>query len=133
MSVVKAMLAKTINGFAAADERGEALHKRMGAGECALFKVIRPRSLPWHRKYFGICGQIGENQDPPRDEDSIDHEVRILAGHYEKFYVGGVECRRAKRIAFDQLTADEWAKLWPSLEQAIRENFGGEYFWEDKW
>lgn len=133
MSVVKAMIAKHGKGFLPADERGELLHKRMEVGECAVVKVVRPRSLPWHKKYFGICRTIGEQQEPERDEDSIDHEIRILAGHYTKFYVGGVECRQAKRIAFDQLTADEWAKLWPSLEKAIVENFGYEYLGEGTW
>lgn len=132
MSVVKAMIAKHGRGFLAADERGESLHKRMEVGECAEVKVIRPRSIKWHKMYYGICREIGENQDPRRDEDSIDYELRIHAGHYDVFYVCGIECRKPKRIAFDQLTADEWSVLWPSLEKAIRENFGDEYIWEQQ-
>lgn len=130
MSIVKAIIAKHGRGFLAADERGEALHKRMEAGECVIVKVIRPRSLPWHKMYFGVCSDIGENQDPPRSEDSIDGEVRVLAGHFDAIPYPGFEIRVPRRIAFDQLTADEWAELWPSLEQAIRERFGDEYIWE---
>lgn len=130
MSVAVAGLAKHGRGFLPADEEGEALHKRMGVGEYAVFKVIRPRSVPWHRMYFGICREIGQNQDPVRDEGSIDHELRVRAGHYESIFVDGHEVRYPKRIAFDQLTADEWAKLWPSIELAIREHFGEEYIWE---
>ena len=116
--------------------------------------------------YFGICRNIGDNQDPRRDESSIDYELRILAGHYDKMYLGknpaakflssilplvakvlppsmaiqlrelvtelarGLEVRVPKRIAFHKLSADEWGALWPSLELAIRENFGEEYLRE---
>lgn len=130
MSVVHAGLAKHGRGFLPADEDGEALHKRMELGEYAEFKVILPRSVKWHKMYFGICTEIGQNQDPVRDKDSIDHELRIRAGHYEVIFVDGHEVRYPKRIAFDQLTADEWATLWPSLELAIREHFGESYIWD---
>lgn len=129
---MKVWLAKHRLGFIATDEDSARLHRKMGEGECCLFKVVRVRSVPWHKMYFGICRSIGKNQDPQRDEDSIDYELRIHAGHYEVFYVGGVQCRRPKRIAFDQLTADEWAELWPSLELAIREHFGEEYLGESQ-
>jgi hypothetical protein len=75
---------------------------------------------------------IGANQDPARDEASIDNELRVRAGHFDVFWVDGHECRVPKRIAFARLTADEWAELWPSLELAIREHFGDEYIGEQQ-
>lgn len=131
-TAVKVWLAKHRLGFVATDEDSARLHKKLGEGECVLMKVVRVRSVPWHRMYFGICREIGRNQDPQRNEDSIDHEVRVRAGHFELFWVDGHECRMPKRIAFDQLTADEWAELWPSLELAIREHFGEEYLGESQ-
>src|SRR5690348_2229169 len=80
-------LAKRGKGFIPTDSGGAALHARMADGECAEFTIIRPRSLQMHRKYFGICRTIGENQDPPRDEDSIDMELRVLAGHFDPMMV----------------------------------------------
>jgi hypothetical protein len=105
---------------------------RMEDGECAQVELIRPRSVPWHRMYFGICRTIGENQDPQRDEASIDYELRIRAGHFDVLWVDGREVRTPKRIAFAKLTADQWAELWPSLELAIREHFGEEYIPEQR-
>ena len=75
----------------------------MGDGELAEFKVLRPRSVAWHRLYFGLCRVIAENQDPPRDADSIDCELRIRAGHFDVMYVGEYEVRVPKRIAFDKM------------------------------
>jgi hypothetical protein len=117
-------------GLIPTDEDSRALVNRLGDGECVQVEVIRPRSVPMHRMYFGICREIGLNQDPVRDEDSIDNELRILAGHYEVLWVAGHEVRYPKRIAFAKLTHDEWMQLWPSLELAINERFGEGYIHE---
>lgn len=129
---MKVWLAKKGRGFLPTDDESTRLHERFKDGECAEFEVVRPRSLQWHRMYFGICRAIGQNQDPVRNESDIDHELRVRAGHFETFWVDGHECRVPKRIAFARLTADEWAELWPSLELAIREHFGEEYIGESQ-
>ena len=121
---------RTQAGLLADDEEGKALLARMGDGECCMVKIIRPRSIAWNSMYYAICTDIGANQDPPRTKDSIDYELRIRAGHFDVMWVDGHEVRVAKRIAFEHLSADEWSALWPSLELAIRENFGEEYIQE---
>jgi hypothetical protein len=117
-------------GLIPTDELSQGILNRMGDGECCEVEIVRPRSVPWHRMYFGICRDIGLNQDPQRTEDSIDQELRVRAGHYDAIFVDGHEVRVPKRIAFAKLTADEWTELWPSLELAIREHFGEEYIRE---
>jgi hypothetical protein len=129
---VKGWIAKKRRGFLPADEEVARMHVQMKDGECVLAEFIQPRSVPWHRMYFGICREIGKNQDPPRDEASIDHELRVRAGHFDVFWVDGHECRVPKRIAFAKLTAREWEELWPSLDLAIREHFGDEYIRESQ-
>ena len=155
-------------GLIPTDDTARAAVDRLGDGECIEVEIGRLRSVRWHRMYFGICREIGHNQDPRRDESSIDYELRVLAGHYDVMYVGkspaagflksllslvakgipadiaiklrevinelsrGHEVRVPKRIAFDKLSADEWAQLWPSIELAIREKFGEEYLREGR-
>lgn len=75
-------------GLIPTDDIARAVLARMEDGEFAHVELVRPRSVPWHRMYFGICRSIGENQDPKRDEGSIDYELRILAGHYDVMHVG---------------------------------------------
>ena len=123
-------LAKVRNALAPTDDASRAVINRLGAGECVEVIVTRPRSVRWHRLYFALCREIGKNQDPPRDEDSIDYELRILAGHYDVMHVEGHEVRVPKRIAFDRMTHDQWNELWPRLEMAIAERFGPEYIKE---
>lgn len=117
-------------GLIPTDEIAAKIIANMSDGECAQVEFVRPRSAPWHRMYFGICREIGFNQDPQRTEDSIDSELRVRGGHYEVLLMDGHEVRVPKRIAFAKLSADEWAELWPSLELAIRERFGNEYIRE---
>lgn len=107
--------------------------RKMGEGECVEVSIVRPRSLKWHRMYKAICAEIGKNQDPRRDGDSIDYELRILAGHFDVLPVDGhegIEIRTPKRIAFAKLSAEKWAELWPSLELAIRTKWGEGYITE---
>lgn len=117
-------------GLIPTDEEGRRALNRMGNGECIEIDLRRSRSYQWHKMYMGICREIGKNQDPPRSESSIDYELRIRAGHFDAMEIDGHDCRFPKRIAFEHLSADEWAELWPSLEQAICDKYGSEYIGE---
>lgn len=85
---MKIWLGKHGRGFLPTDDQSKKVHARMEPGEVAEFEVTRIRSIQMHRMYFGICRQIGMNQEPQRDESSIDHELRILAGHYDVIHIG---------------------------------------------
>lgn len=115
------------------DEVGERLIRRLAPGECVTAEIVRPRSWKWLKLYFGLCDQIGQNQDPKLDEHAIDAKIRVWAGHFEvmghvEAEVGGekvlCEIRTPKSIAFKNLSHDEWFELWPSLELAMREHYG---------
>lgn len=114
-------------GLVPTDKESDAAIRKLGDGECVEVVIVRPRSVQWNRMYWALCQDIGENQDPPRDEDSIDAELRILAGHFDVMYVGAHEVRVPKRIAFEKMTADEWADYFQRVELAIGERFGVEY------
>lgn len=114
-------------GLIPTDEDSRALVNRLADGECVEVEVSRPRSVQFNKLYWGLCHTIGENQDPPRDEDSIDAEIRVLAGHYEVMYVAGHEVRVPKRIAFNKMNADQWNEYFRKAEVAIAERFGIEF------
>lgn len=117
-------------GLIPTDDESRTVLARLGDGECVHVSIGRPRSVPWNRMYWGICREIGRNQDPERDESSIDAEIRVRSGHYDVLLIDGHEVRVPKRIAFDHMTADEWAEYWKRAEIAIAERFGPEYLRE---
>lgn len=121
---MKYWVCKKANALYPADERAERMFKRLFDGEAMQLSLERSRSYKWHKMYVSCCIAIGQNCDPSRDWESIDYELRIRSGHYEVMFVDGHEVRYPKRIAFDKLTADQWAQLWPSLDLAMQEHFG---------
>lgn len=121
---------RTSVGLVPTDDISKKVLSRLDDGECVQVELTRPRSVQWNRMFFGICRDIGENQDPQRTERSICDELKVRAGHFELIFIDGHEVRMPKSIAFNNLTHDEWAELWPSLELAIREHFGEEYIRE---
>lgn len=118
------------SGLVPDDEEGATLLHRMGDGECCQVEITRPRSVQFNKLYWGLCREIGKQQDPPRDEDSIEAEIRILAGHYEVMYFDGREVRVPKHIDFKSMDADAWNDYFKRAELAISERFGAEYLTE---
>jgi hypothetical protein len=133
-------LAKAVRGtrvgLVPTDAESESALRKLGAGEICEVQLIRPRSLPMHRRLFAILTAIGENSDPVRDPEDVLDELKILAGHYEVMHLrdprSGIvfEVRRPKSIAFHRLTHDQWMELFPSLEKAGIERFGAEFWVE---
>lgn len=99
-------------GLIPADTDAEEFVAKLNDSEIYLWRLIRVRSVQWHRMYFGISRQIGKNQDPPRDEHSIDAELRILAGHYEVIYIG-------KNVLATRL-AQIFKTLWRVMPPVLR-------------
>lgn len=120
-------------GLVPTDDTSRAALARIADGECVQVELVRPRSVQWNKLYWALCREIGENQDPMRDEDSIDAELRILAGHYDVMYFDGREVRVPKRIAFDKIDADQWGEYWKRAELAIAERFGDSYLTHLHW
>lgn len=117
-------------GLIPTDDESRTVLGRMEDGECAEFDIRRPRSVKFNKLYWALCREIGKNQDPQRDEDSIDSELRILAGHYELMFIDGHEVRVPRRLAFDRMDADQWGDYFKRAELAISERFGSEYLRE---
>ena len=116
---------KSISGLMPVEEPSEKWLSRIPDGEEIMITQYRVRSGPWHRWYFGACREIGKQQEPERSEWVIDHAIRFWSGHVEvaKDHSGRV-LEVAKRIAFDKLTPDQWATLWPQFEKTMIERFG---------
>lgn len=124
---MKAWFAKLGSHLIPACAKATQLVEKLEDGEGVVMNAIKVRSLAWHNMYFGCCRAIGQNCEPERDEDSIDAELRIRAGHFDVMFVEGHEVRVPKRIAFDKLTADQWANLWRKLDYAMQEGFGFDF------
>lgn len=107
-----------------ADDKAVKAIKRLAAGECVTLMMERSRSPQWHRWFMGGCASIAENSDEPLTTHAVKEALKLFAGHVELVQSKSGEVFKVPRsIAFEKLTQDEWATIWPALDQAARDHF----------
>lgn len=111
-----------------ADERAVKALKRLGESEAVQLMMERSRSPVWHRWFMGGCAAIAQNSDQPMTTHAAKEILKIKAGHFDPYEYGGEIVKVPKSIAFEKLTPDEWAELFPSLDQAAREHFKFDFY-----
>ena len=107
------------------DEKSEKSIRRLAQGECVELEMKRSRSPQWNRLYWACCTEIGLNQDPERDEESISDEIKILAGHYNIVPISGTEfeVRSPKHINFRAMNHDQWVEYFDKADRVMLEHF----------
>ncbi len=114
-------------------ETSEELTKRLESGECAEvdWKSRNTRSVKWHRKYFALCNMIYANcegvdvQGTHVEFTSVEvvhMTLKAMAGLYDaRIEIDGQVLLLIRSIAFDKMTADEWAAAWPRLMDVVHQ------------
>lgn len=107
------------------DDKAKKSIDRLAEGEVIELEMKRSRSPQWNRLYWACCAEIGRNQDPERDEESISDEIKVLAGHYTVIPVQGTEyeIRSPRHINFRAMNADAWEQYWLKADQVMLERF----------
>lgn len=107
------------------DAAAERSVKRLEQGESIELEMKRSRSPSWNKKYWGCCTQIGLNQEPARDKDSISDEIKVLSGHYTSLKIAGTEyeIRSPKHINFRAMNAEQWEEYWRKADQVMLTHF----------
>lgn len=102
---------RTLRGFEPVNDMAREAMGRVKLGADVRLKIERPRSLPWHRRYFALVTLIADNTDyTPEDVHTL---LKMRCG-----------CRRLIRerngrevwvpdsIAFDRMDRDAWQTYW---------------------
>ena len=133
---MRVFLAKRLDGaLMPACEESERQARRMVPGEVGEFdwKSRNTRSVQWHKRYFALCNMVYANveginiQGQWIDFSSVDvvHlTLKGLAGLHDALIVlpDGSKALLIRSIAFDKMTADEWARAWPRLLDAVHQH-----------
>jgi hypothetical protein len=108
------------------DEKAKKSISRLAEGEVVELEMRRARSPAFNRWYWACCAEIGRNQDPVRDEESISDEIKVLAGHYVVVPIVGTdfEVRSPKHINFRAMNAEQWNEYFKKAEIVMMERFG---------
>lgn len=111
--------------LAPACETSEALVARLATGEAieADWKTRNTRSVQWHRRYFALCNLIYQNCEEFRSVEDVHLQLKARAGLYDSLITlpNGTQAMLVRSIAFDNMTADEWAQAWPRLLDVVHQ------------
>jgi hypothetical protein len=129
-------LVRVPNGYAFADAEAVEVGKRHRLGERVRAKVVKPRSLPYHRKFFSLLQFAFDYWEPDDAEVPAEYrgmrieksfarfrdDVIVLAGFGTPVWNARGELRLVPRsIAWSEMDADEFDQLYKaSIDVCMR-------------
>jgi hypothetical protein len=140
---VRIWFTRTLSGCVAGDSESQRILGKFPLGttfECDV-KTRQVRSGPWNRRYWLLMGRLAEHVAevnireldddgdpimlPVSDSESLHTAMKLICGLVDRYTItAGSEThlvRVPKSIAFDQMDADEWAKYWPRVLDAVHQ------------
>lgn len=133
---MRVFLQKKLDGsLASGCETSEALLRKLSAGEAIEvdWKTRNTRSVRWHRRYWALCNLIYQNVERItvageviefNSTDKVHLTLKGLAGLVDGVIVlpDGQRAYLIRSIAFDAMTADEWADAWKKMMDVVHQN-----------
>lgn len=115
-------------------ETSERLARKLSPGEAIEldWKSRNTRSVAWHKKYWALCSLIYANVEhvklgtelvKVKSPDHVHLILKLKAGMYDAIVKlpDGSKAYVVQSIAFDEMTADEWAAAWTKIINVVHE------------
>lgn len=128
---MRVFLQKALSGLIPGCETSEKLSRKLDIGEAVEvdWKSRNTRSVKWHRRYWALCNMIYQNVERItvggeviefNSIDKVHLTLKGLAGLVDGVIVlpDGSRAYLIRSIAFDAMTAEEWADAWNKLVDA---------------
>lgn len=133
---MRVFLQKALSGhLAPACETSEQLARKLAPGEAIEvdWKTRNTRSVRWHRRYWALCNMIYQNVERItiageviefNSVDKVHLTLKSLAGLVDGVIVlpDGTRAYLIRSIAFDAMTADEWADAWKKMLDVVHQH-----------
>lgn len=117
-------LHRTIHGLAAQDDAARAYLRKLKLGDVVRCDVIRPRSVKYHRRFFGMLNTVWQACGDWQTVDELLVELKFRAGLVDRQRVvdkatGEVlaEIIKPRSISFAAMSDDEFRAF---VERCIR-------------
>lgn len=125
------MTKSPLGSLVPADEDAQEFLRKIKAGSTVRAKVVRPRNLERHRKYFALIGMLFDiwTETMPQgqtfrgrpimpNKDRFRRDLIILTGRFDATYAANGEVRvEAHSISFSSMSQDEFEKLYSDTIQ----------------
>lgn len=111
-------LHRTIHGFAAHDDAAREYLRKVKLGDVVKCEIIRPRSVKYHRRFFGMLNTVWQACGDWQTVDELLTELKFRAGLVDKQRVidkatGEVlaEIIKPRSISFAAMSDDEFREF----------------------
>ena len=112
------------NSFKLAYESDYEKAKKIKVGEEYQCDIKQPRNQRFHRKFFSLVNMVYQNQDIFINIDHLREELTKHAGFYDTYINHkGVTCYRAKSIAFNSMSQEDFDELYERFKDSIVDIF----------
>ena len=112
-------LKRTLTGFSPDDEDAVRSLRRIPLGTTVRCEVVQPRSVPQLRMYWAMCSLVASNHAELQTRTQVDQALRMLTGHVDLVTVGDRTLKLPRRIAFTELSQDEWEAYLARAKDAV--------------
>lgn len=111
-------LKRTLQGFAAHDDAAREYLRKVKLGDVVKCEIIRPRSVKYHRRFFGMLNTVWQACGDWQTVDELLTELKFRAGLVDKQRVidkatGEVlaEIIKPRSISFAAMSDDEFREF----------------------
>ena len=111
---------RTLAGAVPAFESDKKAFSRFKIGEMYPAKILEPRNIKFHRKFFALLNLAFENQERIEKFNNFRSDVTIQAGFYETYInLNGEEVKVARSISFAKMKNPEFEDLYNACFRVI--------------
>ena len=123
-------------GLIPTESRAEEYVQKLGTGEEVALKVVRIRSLQWHKRYWALISDIAPHLTeinislgevpammPIKTPYDLHTALKLISGHCTTQHIAGTPyvLRIPLSTDFENMDGQEWKELYPKLLDAIHE------------
>lgn len=100
-------------------------YNKLKTGDVVEAKIVKPRNVKFHNKFWGLMHVVFENQDIYNDIEFMREELTKAAGFFD-LYVNhkGNVCYMAKSISFSSMDEEEFEVFYQAIMDKCCEVWG---------
>ena len=119
-------LRRTVSGLAANDDDAQAVLRKIKLGDVVRCEIVKPRSVQYHRKFFGMLNVVWQACGDWSTVDELLVELKFRAGLVDRQQVidratGEVlaELVKPRSISFAAMSHDEFHQFYERCVEII--------------
>lgn len=105
------LMRRTLKGFEPANQAALNAMNKVQFNDVVKVEVKRPRSLPWHRRYWALVSLVADNSSYTAEEVHILLKLRAGCKKAVQERNGTVHWY-PDSVAFDRMDRDQWSAYW---------------------